>query len=142
MASRSKRSARQLPAMADAASSGISPTLASAAARAASTSSIAWSQARSEKAARIASVEKAGPKRLPVDAGSGGKKGCLSVALHVDVEDQYAALVARHEGGPDRPIADGREHGVGGVGGFLVREVDVRDLVLEKAPREHEDLDV
>src|SRR3984893_8453527 len=138
MASTSNRSAWQQPAMVTAASRGITPTRASAAASAASKSSMACSQARSETVARMASVEKVGPKRPP----SGGKKGRLSVALHVDVEDEHATLVPSHQGGPHVGVGDGREHRIGRVGDFLVREVDARHEVLEQAAREHQDLDV
>src|SRR5438309_7911824 len=140
MASTSKRSASQQPAIAAAASSGMSPALASARARAPSTSSMAWSQARSDTTALMASVEKVGPNRPP--SGGCGKKGRLLVPLQVDVEDQDTALVTSHQRGPDVGVGDGGEDGVDRVRGLLVREVHARHQVLEQAAREDDDLDV
>ena len=97
----SNRLAWQAAAIVSAASPGITPQSASAPARAASASSMAWSQATSPVAARTSSVEKIGAKsRSPV------KEHRLVIALQADVEAQPGGIGAGHEGGDPIGLGD------------------------------------
>src|ERR1700682_1166274 len=83
--------------MPSAAAAGMRPMRDSARASAASTSSIACTQARSDTVASITSVLRLGPK-----SASDGKEHRLPFALQPDVEVQHAAAGLRDEGLPAR----------------------------------------
>src|SRR3984893_12447936 len=116
--------------MASAAAAGMTPIRDSARASAASTSSIAWTQARSETVASIISVLRLGPKRA-----SDGKEHRLPLALQPDVEVQHATATLRDERLPARRL-DEVENRIGPVGLRLVRKVQTCDEVTEQATRE------
>src|SRR5260370_29425492 len=78
--------------MPSAAVAGMRPRRDSACARAASTSSIACTQARSETVTNIKSVLRLGPKRA-----SDGKEHRLPFALQPDVETEHATAIARNK---------------------------------------------
>src|SRR5438067_13889079 len=85
--------------MPSAAVGGMMPIRASARASAASTSSIACTQARSDTVASIASVLRLGPK-----SALDGKEDRLPFALQPDVEVQHATAIFRDEGLPSRRL--------------------------------------
>src|SRR5260370_32348065 len=116
--------------MPSAAAAGMMPIRDSAWARAASTSSIACTQARSDTVISIKSVLRLGPK-----SASDGKENRLPFALQPDVEVQHATATLR-----DQPLSTRRldevQHRIGRVGGRLVGEVHPRHQVTEQATRE------
>src|SRR6267378_1225176 len=103
--------------MPSAAAAGMTPTRDSARASAASTSSIACTQARSDTVASIKSVLRLGPK-----SESDGKEHRLPFALQPDVEVEHATAAVRDKGLSTRRL-DQIEHRIGGVGLCLVREI-------------------
>src|SRR5437588_12866361 len=121
--------------MPSAAAAGMRPIRASARASAASTSSIACTQARSDTVASITSVLRLGPK-----SASDGKEDGLPFALQPDVEVQHASAVLRDEGLPARRL-DKVQNRVGGVGLSLVRKIHPRYQVTEQAPRKDRDVE-
>src|SRR3984893_8574086 len=122
--------------MASAAAAGMTPIRDSARASAASTSSIAWTQARSETVASIISVLRLGPKRA-----SDGKEHRLPLALQPDVEVQHATATLRDERLPARRF-DQVESRIGRVGLRLVGKIHPRHQVTKQASREHRDVEV
>src|SRR3984893_419474 len=116
--------------MASAAAAGMTPIRDSARASAASTSSIAWTQARSETVASIISVLRLGPKRA-----SDGKEHRLPLALQPDVEVQHPTAILRDERVPTRRL-DQVENWIGRVGLRLVGKIHPRHQVTEQATRE------
>src|SRR5438309_8928113 len=103
--------------MPSAALDGMRPMRASARASAASTSSIACTQARSDTVASITSVLRLGPK-----SASDGKEDRLLFALQPDVEMQHATTVLCDEGLAARRL-DEVQNRIGGIGLGLVRKV-------------------
>src|SRR6266550_2407446 len=85
--------------MPSAAVGGMRPIRDSARASAASTSSIACTQARSDTVASITSVLRLGPK-----SASDGKEDRLPFALQPDVEVQHATAILRDKGLPARRL--------------------------------------
>src|ERR1700738_381888 len=116
--------------MASAAAAGMTPIRDSARASAASTSSIACTQARSETVASITSVLRLGPKRA-----SDGKEHRFPLALQHDVEVQHTAATLRDERLAPRWL-DQVENRIGRVGLGLVRKIHPRHQVTEQATRE------
>src|ERR1700674_995905 len=116
--------------MPSAAATGMTPIRDSAWARAASTSSIACTQARSETVTSINSVLRLGPK-----SASDGKEHRLPLALQPDVEVQHASAIFRDERLPARRL-DEVENRIGRVGLRLVGKIHPRHQVTEQAPRE------
>src|SRR3954470_9226772 len=108
------------------------PARACARARAASKSSMAWTQARSD----VASLTEAGTK-----SASNVKEDRLVLALEVDVEAEHLAILARHERRPALGVYRG-QHGIGLVGLRLVGEIDPGGHPLEQPAREHGHADV
>src|SRR5216683_6034822 len=102
----------------------------SACARAASTSSIACTQARSDTVTNIKSVLRLGPK-----SASDGKEHRLPFALQPDVEVQHATATLRDQRLPTRWL-DEVQHRIRRVGGRLVGEIHPGDQVTEQATRE------
>src|SRR3979409_1675271 len=103
--------------MASATADGITPIRDSARASAASTSSIACTQARSETVAIITSVVRLGPK-----SASDGKEDSLPFALQPNVEVQHLTAIVGDDGPPARWL-DEVENRIGGVGLRLVRKI-------------------
>src|SRR2546425_6547200 len=122
--------------MPSAAIDGMRPIRASARASAASTSSIACTQARSDTVACITSVLRLGPK-----SASDGKEHRLPVALEPDVEVQHATAILRDKGLPTRGL-DEVENRIGGVGLHLVRKIHPRHQVTEQSAGENRDVEV
>src|SRR5205823_7703120 len=122
--------------MPSAAVDGMRPVRDSTRASAASTSSIACTQARSDTVASIASVLRLGPK-----SASDGKEDRLPFALQPDVEVQHATAILRDEGLPSRRL-DEVQYRIGGVGLGLVREIHPRHQVTEQAPGKDRDIEV
>src|SRR5207253_9199247 len=91
----SNSSTRQCVAMPSAAVDGMMPIRDSARASAASTSSIACTQARSDAVGSITSVLRLGPQ-----SAADGKEGGLPFALQSDVEVQHAIAMLRDEALP------------------------------------------
>src|SRR3954454_10765089 len=119
MASGSNRSAREDARMAAEASDGVRPARASTVASAASASSIACSQARSDTASRSASGTK-----MALKSPSEGKERGLAPALEADVEVQPVVVLHGHE---RLGVVDEDEDRVGRIGVGLVGEIDARD---------------
>src|SRR5438270_10845011 len=88
--------------MLSATATGMIPIRDSARASAASTSSIAWTQARSDTVANITSVLEPGP-----NSESDGKQDRLPFALQPDVEVQHAPAIRR-----EQRLPSGRLHQV------------------------------
>src|SRR5712692_2551531 len=101
--------------MPSAAAPGMMPIRDSARARAASTSSIACTQARSDTVTSIKSVLRLGPK-----SASDGKEDRLPFALQPDVEVQHATATLRDQRLPACRL-DEVQHRIGFVGLRLVR---------------------
>src|SRR5438270_2541240 len=111
------------------------PTRACTRASAASTSSIACTQAASETTARIRSLPRLGPK-----SRSDGKEHRLLLALQTDVEVQHAAIVPGDERrSPGR--FDRVEDGIAGVR-RLVGKIHPGHQVAKKPARKDGDIDV
>src|SRR5256712_8227093 len=106
--------------MPSAAVGGMRPIRDSARASAASTSSIACTQARSDTVASITSVLRLGPK-----SASDGKEDRLPFALQPDVEVQHATAILRDKGLPARRFDEVQDR-IGGGGLRLVRKVHPR----------------
>src|SRR2546421_10315516 len=121
--------------MPSAAADGWRPVGASARASAASTSSIACTQARSDTVTSITSVLRLGPK-----SASDGKEDRLPFALQPDVEVQHATTILRDEGLPARRL-DEVQNRIGGIGFGLVRKVHPRHQVTEPAPGKERDVE-
>src|SRR2546421_11422570 len=102
--------------MPSAAVDGMRPIRDCARASAASTSSLACTQARSDTVASIRSVLRLGPK-----SASDGKEHRLPVALQPDVEVQHATAIPRDQGLPARGL-DEVENRIACVGLRLVRK--------------------
>ena len=115
--------------MPSAAAVGMRPNRDSARARAASTSSIACTQARSETVASIKSVLRLGPNRA-----SDGKEHRLPFALQPDVEVQHTTATLRDQRLPARRINEVQDR-IGRVGFRLVGKIHPRHQVTEQAPR-------
>src|SRR5258708_23403060 len=98
-----------------AAAAGMRSTRASARASAASTSSIACTQARSETVAIINSVLRLGPK-----SASDGKEDRLPFTMESDVEVQHATATLRDQRFPTGGL-DKVQYRIGCVGVRLVR---------------------
>src|ERR1700737_5644044 len=109
-----------------AAAAGMTPIRDSARARAASTSSIACTQARSDTVTNIKSVLRLGPK-----SASDGKEHRLPFALQPDVEVQHATATIRDQRLATRRL-DEVEHWIGGVGLRLVRKIHPRHQLKEQ----------
>src|SRR5437764_12221595 len=111
------------------------PRRACARASAASTSSIACTQATSETTAAIRSLPRLGPK-----SRSDGKEHRFLLALETDVEVQHAAITPG-----DQRRSPGRfdrvEDGIVGVG-RLVREIQPGHQVTKEPTRKDGDIDV
>src|SRR2546430_3369882 len=122
--------------MRSAAVGGMRPIRASARARAASTSSIACTPARSDTVASITSVLRLGPK-----SASDGKEDRLPFALQPDVEVEHATTTLRDEGLLARRL-DEVQNRIGGIGLGLVRKVHPRHQVTEQAPGKDRDVEV
>src|SRR5260370_37641686 len=99
------------------ASGGMRPTRDSARARAASTSSIACTQARSETVAIINSVLRLGPK-----SASDGREDRLPFTLESDVEVQHATAALRDQRFPTGGF-DEAQYCIGRGGGRRVMEI-------------------
>src|SRR5205823_11966045 len=124
------------PALPPAAVAGMRPVRDSARASAASTSSIACTQARSDTVASITSVLRLGPK-----SASDGKEDRLPFALQPDVEVQHATAILRDEGLPSRRF-DEVQNRIRTIGLGLVRKIHPRHQVTEQAPCENRDVEV
>src|SRR2546429_5850771 len=122
--------------MPSAAVDGMMPIRASARASAASTSSIACTQARSDTVASITSVLRLGPK-----SASDGKEDSLPFALQPDVEVQHAIAMLRDEGLPACRL-DEVQNRIGGVGLRLVRKIHPGHPVPGQTPRKDRDVEV
>src|ERR1700737_2383193 len=116
--------------MPSAAAAGMTPIRDSARANAASTSSIACTQARSDTVTSINSVLRLGPK-----SASDGKEHRFPLALQPDVEVQHVTAIFRDERLPACGL-DEVESRIGRVGLRLVRKVQTCDEVTEQATRE------
>src|SRR6202022_3766036 len=103
--------------MPSAAAAGMTPIRDSARANAASTSSIACTQARSDTVTSINSVLRLGPK-----SASDGKEHRLPLALQPDVEMEHATAIFRDERLPTRRL-DEVQRRIGRVGLGLVRKI-------------------
>src|SRR5437879_13064917 len=114
--------------MPSAAVGGMMPIRASGRASAASTSTIACTQARSDTVASITSVLRLGPK-----SASDGKEDRLPFALQPDVEVQHATAILCDKGLAARRL-DEVQNRIGGIGLGLVRKVPPRHEVTEHAP--------
>src|SRR6266571_4770578 len=121
--------------MPSAAVDGIRPIRDSARASAASTSSIACTQARSDTVASITSVLRLGPK-----SASDGKEDRLPFALQPDVEAQHATAILRDKGLPACRL-DEVQDWIVGVGLRLVRKVHPCHQVTEQAAGKHRDVE-
>src|SRR3712207_3180506 len=110
---------------------------ASATARAASASSIAWSQARPPTASRISSGTKIGSNR-----SSHIEEHGLLLTLQIDVKTEGAVEWVGDQRRAQLRVLDRREHRVGRVGLLLVGEVDPCDDLPEQPAREDRDVDV
>src|SRR6267143_1132124 len=106
--------------MPSAAVAGMRPIRDSARARAASTSSIACTQARSDVVTSIRSVLRLGPK-----SASDGKEHRLPFALQPDVEVQYVTASLRDQRLPTCRL-DEVQNWIGRVGLRLVRKIHPR----------------
>src|SRR2546426_4559561 len=122
--------------MPSAAIDGMRPMRASARASAASTSSIACTQARSDTVACITSVLRLGPK-----SASDGKEHRLPVALQPDVEVQHATAILRDKGLPARGL-DEVENRIAAVGLHLVRKIHPRHQGTKQSTAENRDVEV
>src|SRR5438128_12035999 len=122
--------------MPSAAAAGMTPTRDSPRARAASTSSIACTQARSDTVTNIKSVLRLGPK-----SESDGKEHRLLFALQPDVEVQHATAALRDERLPTRR-GDEVQNRIGRVGLSLVRKIHPRHQVTKQATSENRDVEV
>src|SRR3989442_12994734 len=122
--------------MPSAAVAGMRPIRASARARAASTSSIACTQARSDTVTSIKSVLRLGPK-----SALDGKEHRLPFALQPDVEMQHATAILRDQRLPTYRL-DEVQSRIGHVGLRLVRKIHPRHQVTEQAPGENRDVEV
>src|SRR5438067_5605930 len=108
----------------------------SARASAASTSSIACTQARSDTVASITSVLRLGPK-----SASDGKEDRLPFALQPDVEVQHATAMRGDEGLPACRL-DEVQNRIGGVGLRLIRKIHPRYQMTEQASGKDRDVEV
>src|SRR6202521_3505719 len=115
---------------------GMTPIRDSARANAASTSSIACTQARSDTVSIINSVLRLGPK-----SASDGKEHRFPLALQPDVEVQHATAIFRDERLLARRL-DEVESWIGRVGLGFVRKIHPRHKVTEQASREHRHVQV
>src|SRR5438445_8674975 len=106
--------------MPSAAAVGMRPNRDSARARAASTSSIACTQARSETVASIKSVLRLGPNRA-----SDGKEHRLPLALQPDVEVHHTTATLRDQRLPARRINEAQDR-IGRIGFLLVGKIHPR----------------
>src|SRR5438105_6302394 len=113
--------------MPSAAVDGMRPIRDCARASAASTSSIACTQARSDTVVSITSVLRLGPK-----SASDGKEDRLPFALQPDVEVQHATAILCDKGLAARRL-DEVQNLIGGIGLGLVRKVQPRHQVTEQA---------
>src|ERR1700730_13044593 len=112
------------------AAAGITPIRDSARASAASTSSIACTQARSDTVTNINSVLRLGPK-----SASDGKEHRLPLALQPDVEVQHPTAIFRDERLAARRLHEVQRR-IDRVGLRLVGKVQTCDEVTEQATRE------
>src|ERR1700686_85598 len=108
----------------------MTPIRDSARANAASTSSIACTQARSDTVTIINSVLRLGPK-----SASDGKEHRLPLALQPDVEVQHATAIFRDERLPARRLAEGGRW-LRAVRLCFARKIHPRHQVPEQASRE------
>src|ERR1700694_5729952 len=115
---------------------GMTPIRDSARANAASTSSIACTQARSDTVTNINSVLRLGPK-----SASDGKEHRLPLALQPDVEVQHATATLRDERLAPRRL-DQVENRIARVGLALVGKIDPCHQGTEQASREYRDVEV
>src|ERR1700716_4288331 len=122
--------------MPSAAAAGMTPTRDSARANAASTSSIACTQARSDTVTNISSVLRLGPK-----SASDGKEHCLPFALQPDVEVQHATTIFRDQRLATRRL-DEVESRIGRVSLRLVRKIHPCHQVTEQASGKHRHVEV
>src|SRR5438132_12819963 len=122
--------------MPSAAAVGMRPSRDSARANAASTSSMACTQARSETVTIIKSVLRLGPK-----SASDGKEHRLPFALQPDVEVQHATVILRDQRLAARRL-DEVESRIGRVGLRLVRKIHPRHQVTEQASGKHRYVEV
>src|SRR5881227_2734806 len=113
--------------MPSAAVDGMRPVRDSALASAASTSSIACTQARSDTVASMTSVLRLGPK-----SASDGKENRLPFALQPDVEVQHPAGILRDEGLPARGL-DEVQSRIRGIGFRLVGKIHPRHQVTQQS---------
>src|SRR5256712_9675979 len=120
--------------MPSAAVGGMRPIRDSARASAASTSSIACTQARSDTVASISSVLRLGPK-----SASDGKEHRLPGALQPDVEVQHATAILRDQGLAARGL-DEVQNRIHCVGLRLVRKINPGPHVTGQAPGEDPDV--
>src|SRR6202165_3953979 len=122
--------------MPSAAAAGMTPIRDSARAKAASTSSIACTQARSDTVTSINSVLRLGPK-----SASDGKEHRLALALQPDVEVQHATTIFRDQRFPARRLNEA-ENRIGRVGLRLVGKIHPRHQLTEQASREDRHIQV
>src|ERR1700694_2905672 len=122
--------------MPSAAAAGMTPIRDSARARAASTSSIACTQARSDTVTSIKSVLRLGPK-----SASDGKEDRLPFALQPDVEVEHAPAILRDQRLATRRLNEVQNR-IGGVGLRLIRKIHPRHQVTEQTPGENRDVEV
>src|SRR5437016_4496945 len=122
--------------MLSATATGMIPIRDSARASAASTSSIAWTQARSDTVANITSVLEPGP-----NSESDGKEDRLPFALQPDVEVQHAPAIRRDQRLPSGRL-DEVQNRIGRVGIRLVRKVQPGHQMAKQAPGENGDIEV
>src|ERR1700674_1942467 len=121
--------------MPPAAAAGMKLMRDSARARAASTSSIPGTQARSDTVTNIKSVLRLGPKRA-----SDGKEDRLPFALQTAVEVQNATAILRYQRLATRRL-DEVQNRIGGVGLRLIRKIHPRHQVTEQTPGENRDVE-
>src|SRR5580658_1927834 len=119
----------------------MTPTDASARARATSKASIAASRRRAEKTARIAAVPYSSPNNSLCGTGSDGKKRGLALALQHDVEAVDGHPVGgrdrlRDQRAPHPLVGDRAQQRIVRVRAGLVGEVDPRRQPLEQTARE------
>src|SRR5712692_10745705 len=122
--------------MPSAAATGMRPIRDSARANAASTSSIACTQARSDTVTSINSVLRLGPK-----SASDGKEHRFPLALQPDVEVQHATAIFGDERVLTRRLDEVQSRS-GRVGLALVGKIHARHQVTKQASREHGDVEV
>src|SRR5215216_3501265 len=91
---------------------------------------VAWSTWASPSTARRTDMPWSCRRRSSMPPESDGKEGGLLGALQADVEAQPIPIGDGDQPGPEPGVGDGAEQGVGGVGVWLVGEVDAGHQVL------------